>query len=51
MEEGVEDTVQYTLGATRKRIRKQTAQALRKALKEKMDGGHSLDEALLALCK
>lgn len=51
MEEGVADTVQYTLGATRKRIRKQTAQALRRALKEKMDIGLTLDESLLALCK
>jgi len=41
----------YAIGATRKRIQKQTAQALRKSLKEKTDKGMTLDEAIMSLCK
>jgi len=51
MEEGVVDTVIYAIGATRKRIQKQTAQALRKSIKEKTDKGMTLDEAIMSLCK
>ena len=49
MEEGVQDTVVFQLGATRKRIGKKTAQTLRKALKEKADEGMDLDASLLLL--
>jgi len=50
-EEGLEDTVSFILGGTRKRISKKTAKLLRKALKEKMDSGLNLDDALAALSK
>lgn len=49
MEEGVADTVIFTLGGTRKRINKKTAKALRKAIKEKTDSGLDLDSALQSL--
>ena len=49
MEEGVEDTVLFTLGGTRKRILKKTATAIRKAIKETPDTGLDLDAALLSL--
>lgn len=49
MEEGVADTVIFTLGGTRKRIKKNTAKALRKAIKEKTDSGLDLDAALQSL--
>ena len=51
MEEGLEDTVLFTLGGTRKRINKETAKLLRKALKEKMDSGLDLDGAINELLK
>ena len=51
MEEGLEETVSFILGGTRKRIGKKTAKLLRKALKDKMDTGMNLDEALTALSK
>jgi len=49
MEEGVQNTVVFQLGATRKRIGKKTAQVLRKAIKEKADEGLDLDAALLSM--
>ncbi len=50
IDEGVHDTVLFTLGSTRRRIQKETAKALRKMLKEKSDKeGMDLDAALLAL--
>ncbi len=49
MEEGVEDTVLFTVGSTKKRIRKDTAAALRKAIKERMDAGADLDAAISGL--
>ena len=49
MEDGAEDTVVFTLGGTRKRIGKETAKALRKRIKEKIDGGLDLDAALLLI--
>jgi len=49
MGEGVENTVQFTLGATRKRISKETAKALRKALKQMSDSGLDLDASILSL--
>lgn len=51
MEEGVADTVLFALGGTRKRIRKETAKLLRKALKEKKDSGLDLDGAIINLLK
>ena len=51
MEDGAEETVVFTLGGTRKRIRKETAKALRKLIKEKADAGLDLDAALLSLVK
>ena len=51
MEEGVQDTVVFQLGATRKRIGKKTAQAFRKAIKTKADQGMDLDAALLSMSK
>jgi hypothetical protein len=39
----------FALGGARKRIRKETAKALRKRLKEKADAGQDLDAALLSL--
>lgn len=50
MEEGVADTVLFTVGGTRKRINKKTATALRKAIKEKTYSGMDLDAALLSIC-
>lgn len=49
IEEGVENTVVFNLGSTRKRIKKDTAKVLRKALKEKMDSGMDLDQALVSI--
>ena len=49
MEDGVEDTVVFALGGSRKRISKETAKALRKRLKELTDRGLGLDAALLTL--
>lgn len=49
MAAGVEDTVVFTLGGTRKRINKKTAQALRKTIKEKTDEDLDLDAALLSM--
>jgi hypothetical protein len=49
MEEGVSDTVVFILGGTRKRIKKETAKILRKAIKENMDTGLDLDSALQKL--
>ena len=46
MEEGVAETVVFILGGTRKRIKKETAKLLRKAIKENMDSGLDLDESL-----
>jgi hypothetical protein len=51
MEDGAEDTVVFILGGTRKRIRKKTAKALRKIIKEKADAGMDLDATLLSLSK
>lgn len=51
MNEGSQDTVNFILGGTRKRIKKETAKALRKYLKEKSDAGLNLDEALSSLGK
>lgn len=51
MEEGTQDTVNFILGGTRKRIKKETARAFRKAIKEKTDTGLDLDNALLAVCR
>jgi hypothetical protein len=51
MEEGVQDTVVFQLGAMRKRINKKTAQVLRKAIKTKADEGMDLDAALLSMSK
>ena len=51
MEDGVEDTVSFILGGTRKRISKKTAKLLRQAIKEKVDIGLSFDEALASLSK
>ena len=48
-EEGTAETVSFILGGTRKRITKDTAKLLRKALKTKMDSGLNLDDALVAL--
>jgi len=49
MEEGVQDTVVFQLGATRKRINKKTAQLLRQAIKSKAEAGMDLDASLLSL--
>lgn len=49
LQDGAGDTVFFALGATRKRIKKETAKALRKALKDKADAGLDLDAALLSL--
>lgn len=49
MEEGISDTVVFILGGTRKRIKKETAKLLRKAIKENMDTGLDLDSALQKL--
>jgi hypothetical protein len=49
MDDGAEETVVFILGGSRKRIRKETAKALRKWLKEKADSGIDLDAALLSL--
>jgi len=49
MEEGVSETVLFTVGGTRKRINKDTAKVLRKAIKEKTDTGMTLDAALLSI--
>lgn len=51
MEDGAEETVVFTLGGTRKRIRKETAKALRKLIKEKTDSGLDLDAVLLSLAE
>lgn len=51
IEEGVEDTIVFNLGATRKRIKKDTAKVIRKALKERQDTGLDLDSALLEIFK
>jgi len=49
MKEGTQDTVNFILGGTRKRIKKETATALRKMIKEKTDSGLDLDAALQSL--
>jgi len=49
IEEGVEDTIIFNLGSTRKRIKKDTAKVLRKALKDKADAGLDLDQALIEI--
>ena len=49
MEEGTQETVNFILGGTRKRIKKETAKALRKAIKDKTDSGMDLEAALLSL--
>jgi RNA-binding protein YhbY len=49
MEEGVEDTVLFTIGSTKKRIKKETATAMRKAIKERMDAGADFDSALAGI--
>ncbi|MBN1663495.1 MAG: ParB N-terminal domain-containing protein [Deltaproteobacteria bacterium] len=46
MEEGLEDTVNFTLGSMRKRIAKETAKKLRKRIKEMMETGADLDKAI-----
>jgi len=51
MEDGVEDSVVFVLGGTRKRIKKETAKALRKAIKGKTDEGMDLDTALISVIK
>lgn len=51
MEDGAEDTVVFALGGSRKRIRKETAKALRKKIKELTDTGLDLDAALSSLSK
>ena len=51
MEDGAEDTVAFIMGGTRKRISKNTAKLLRKALKEKIDSGLNFDSALASLSK
>lgn len=51
MEDGVEDTVVFIIGGTRKRIKKNTAKALRKLIKNKNDEGMDLDASLLSLIK
>lgn len=49
IEDGAEDTVIFVLGGTRKRIRKDTAKALRKHLKDKTDAGLDIDATLLSM--
>jgi len=49
MKEGTQDTVNFILGGTRKRIKKETAKALRKLIKEKTESGMDLDSALLSI--
>jgi hypothetical protein len=49
MEDGVENTVVFILGGTRKRIKKDTAKAIRKMIKKKSDEGLDLDAALLSI--
>lgn len=51
MEDGAEETVVFALGGARKRIRKETAKALRKLIKEKTDTGLDLDAALLSMAE
>lgn len=51
MEEGSQDTVNFILGGTRKRIKKETAKALRKAIKEKTDAGLDLDDAIKSIAR
>ena len=51
IEEGVQDSVVFQIGATRKRIGKKTAQLLRKAIKEKADAGLDLNASLLSIIK
>ena len=51
MEEGTDETLTFTLGATRKRISKKTAQVLRKTIKEMADKGMDLDASLLSMAE
>lgn len=51
MEDGAEETVVFALGGSRKRIRKETAKALRKTIKEKIDAGLDLDAVLLSMAE
>jgi hypothetical protein len=51
MEDGVENTVTFAMGGTRKRIQKETAKAVRKKIKEKTDEGMDLDAALMSMSK
>jgi hypothetical protein len=51
VEDGVEDTVVFALGGTRKRIKKTTAREIRKTIKEGADQGLDLDEALLSMAR
>ena len=49
MTEGSQDTVNFILGGTRKRIKKETAKVLRKYIKDKADSGIDLDAALSSI--
>ena len=51
MEEGVEDTVAFSVGSTKKRISKETAKALRKAITDRMNEGDDIDAAIGRLLK
>jgi hypothetical protein len=49
MGDGVEDTVLFVIGGTRKRIKKETAKHIRKIIKDKMDTGMDLDATILSI--